>query len=148
MPPGLQLATGDVAEAYQIIPLHHSQWPSKVVHMGDDAFAINTALAFGSGPSAGTYGTVRNAASDILWFQGIGPTSSWVNDHLFFQIPCSSLPEYNQKHRTWNGDIISRGEHQDEGRIWFKGRRFEDGMLEEFDEDCTFPCKDLSASSD
>ena len=94
------------------------------------------------------YGAVRNAASDILRFQGIGPISSWVDDHLFFWIPCSSLPEYNQKCRTWNGDIISRGEHQEGGRIWFGGRRFEDGTLEEFDKDCTFPCKDLSASSD
>ena len=145
--PGSQLATRDVAEAYRTIPLHHSQWPSTVVHMGDDAFAIDTALAFGSGPSAGMYGTVRNAASDILRFQGIGPISSWVNDHLFFRIPCSSLPEYNQKCRTWNGDIISRSEHQEGGRIWFRGRRFKDGTLEEFDEDCTFPCKDLSASS-
>ena len=148
LPPGLQLATRDVVEAYWTIPLHHSQWPSTVVCLGDDAFAIDTVLAFGSGPSAGTYSAVRNTASDILQFQGIGPIFSWVNDYLFFQVPCSSLPEYNQKHRTWNGDIISRGEHQDEGRIGFGGRRFEDGTLEEFNEDCTFPCKDLSASSD
>ena len=148
LPPGSQLATRDVAEAYRTIPLHHSQWLSTVVRVGDDAFAIDTALAFGSGPSAGTYGAVRNAASDILRFQGIGPISSWVDDHLFFRIPCSSLPEYNKKRRTWNADIISRGEHQEGGRIWFGGRRFKDGTLEEFDEDCTFPCKDLSASSD
>ena len=59
----------------------------------------------------------------------------------------SILPEYNQKCKIWNGDISSRGKHQDGGRIWFGGRRFEDGIFKEFDKDCTFPCKDLSGSS-
>ena len=86
LPPGLQLATRDVTEAYCTIPLHHSQWPSTVIHLNNNAFAIDTALCFGSGPSAGMYGTVQNTASDILHFQGIGPISSWVDDHLFIRI--------------------------------------------------------------
>ena len=86
LPPGSQLATRDVAEAYHTIPLHHSQWPSTVIHLNNDAFTIDTALCFGSGPSAGMYGTVQNAASDILRFQGIRPISSWVDDHLFIRI--------------------------------------------------------------
>jgi hypothetical protein len=49
----------------------------------------------GSGPSAGTYGEVRNATLDILCFQGIRPILSWVNDDLFFWIKRSFLPEYN-----------------------------------------------------
>ena len=40
-----------------------------------------------------------------------------------------------------------RGRHQDGGRIWFGGQSFEDGTLEELDEDCTFPCRDLSSLS-
>ena len=88
------------------------------------------------------YGTVQNAASDILCFQGIGPISSWVDDHLFIHIWPNCLPEYNQRHRAWNRDIVLRGRQQEGGRFWFGGRRLKDGMLEEFDE-CTFPCKDL-----
>jgi hypothetical protein len=147
LPPGSQLATRDVAEAYRTIPLHHSQWPATIVRLEDDSFAIDTAMCFGSAPSAGTYGTVRNAASDILRFRGIGPVSSWVDDHLFFRIRRVFLPEYNQRRKAWNADIISRGEHRNGGRIWFGGREFDDGTLEEFDEDCAFPCRDLSELS-
>jgi hypothetical protein len=31
--------------------------------------------------------------------------------------------------------------------LWFGGRVFEDGTTEQFDEDCRFPCKDLSLRS-
>ena len=95
LPPGSQLATIDVAEVYHTIPLHHSQWPSTVVRLGNNAFAIDTALCFGAGPSAGVYRTVQNAAVDILQSQGIGPISSWVDDHLFFHIQKEFLPGYN-----------------------------------------------------
>ena len=50
------LATRDVAEVYCMIALHHSQWSSTVVCLGNNAFAIDTALCFGLGPSAGMYG--------------------------------------------------------------------------------------------
>ena len=49
--------------------------------------------------------------------------------------------------RAWNRDIVSRGRQQEGGRIWFGGQRLEDGMLDEFDEECPFPCKDLSGLS-
>ena len=119
LPLGLQLATRDVTEAYCTIPLHHSQWPSTVVHLGDNSFAIDTALCFGAGPSAGMYRTVWNAAIDILQFKGIGPISSWVDDHLFFHIRRKFLPKYNQQRKMWNTDIMSRGQHREGGRIWF-----------------------------
>ena len=45
--------------------------------------------------------------------------------------------------RAWNRDIVLRGRQQEGGRIWFGGQRLKDGMLEEFDKECTFPCKDL-----
>lgn len=44
----------------------------------------------------------------------------------------------------WNTDIMLRGKHQDDGRIWFGDRTFEDGTLKEWNEDCVFPCGDLS----
>ena len=65
-----------------------------------------------------------------------------MDDHLFFWVQHVFIQDYNQKHREWNQDIVSRGEHQEGGRIWFGGRR-----LEEFDEDCAFLCRDLSGSS-
>lgn len=86
LPPGSQLATKDMAEAYHTNLLHHSQWPSTVVCLEGDSFTIDTALCFGVEPSAGMYGTVWNAAADILQFQGIRPIFSWVDDHLFFCI--------------------------------------------------------------
>ena len=49
--------------------------------------------------------------------------------------------------RAWNRDIVSRGRQQEGGRIWFGGQRLRDGMLNEFNEECTFPCKDLSGLS-
>jgi hypothetical protein len=144
LPPQSQIATRDVAEAYRTIPLHHSQWPATVVRLDEDAFAVDTALCFGSGPSAGTYGEVRNAASDILRFQGIGPLSSWVDDHLFFRIRRRYIDEFNQLRKGWNADISARGLHLHGGRAWYGGGIFEDGTVEEFDEDCKFPCQDLS----
>ena len=38
---------------------------------------------------------------------------------------------------------MSRGEHQTGGQIWYGGQVFEDSTLEEFNEDCTFPLRDL-----
>ena len=147
LPPGSQLATRDVKEAYCTIPLHYSQWPSTVVHLDNDTFTIDTALCFGSGPSAGMYGIIRDMATDILHSQGIGLISSWVDDHSFIRIWCNFLPEYNHKHRAWNSDIMLRGRQQEGGRIWFGGQILKDGTLEEFNEDYTFLCKDLSELS-
>lgn len=119
-----------------------------VVHLENDTFAIDTALCFRSVPFAGIYGTVQDVTSDILHsLEGIGPISSWVNDHLFFRIWCSFLPEYNRMQRKWNRDITLRGKHHEGSRIWFGGQRLEDGTLEEFNEDCAFSCRDLSMNS-
>ena len=49
--------------------------------------------------------------------------------------------------RAWNRDIVSRGRQQEGGRIWFGGQRLKDGTLNKFNEECTFPCKDLSGLS-
>jgi hypothetical protein len=48
--PGSQLATRDVAEAYCMIPLHHSQWPATVVRLDEFSFAIDTSVCFGVWP--------------------------------------------------------------------------------------------------
>jgi hypothetical protein len=68
LPRGSQGATRDVAEVYQTIPLHPSQWPVLIVRIANEPalFAVDTALCFGYGPSAGTYDTVRDAGLDIF----------------------------------------------------------------------------------
>jgi len=70
-----------------------------------------------------------------------------VDDHLFFRIWKEFLPHYNEQHRLWHTNIKARGRHQDASRIWYGGHVFEDGTLEEFDEDCLFPIVDLSGFS-
>jgi hypothetical protein len=147
LPPGSQIATRDVSEAYRTIPLHPSQWPAAVARLDEDSFAIDTSICFGISPSAGTYGQVWQAGSDILRSHGIGPLSGWVDDHLFLRIPRRHLNEYNVNCSQWSQDISCRGIHQQGGRVWYGGHLFEDGTLEEFDEDCRFPCRDLSGQS-
>ena len=68
LPQGSQGATRDIAEAYHTIPLHPSQWPALVVRIANEPalFAVDTSLCFGYGPSAGTYGMVRDAGLDIF----------------------------------------------------------------------------------
>lgn len=147
LPPGSQIATRDVSEAYRTIPLHPSQWPGAVVRISDSEFCIDTCTCFGVSPSAGAYGHLADAGLDIFRSQGIGPMSRWVDDHLFFRIRTEFLEQYNEQRRRWHADITERGQHHDGGRIWFGGHIFDDGTVEQFDEDCRFPILDLSNSS-
>ena len=57
------------------------------------------------------------------------------------------LDGYNTKCKQWAQDISTRGKQQHSSHIWFGGRIFEDGTLEEFDKDCWFPCGGLSNQS-
>lgn len=144
LPKNAQAATRDVAEAYRTIPLHSSQWPAAVVRLDNDEFAIDTSTSFGVAPSAGIYGEVHNAAMNIMRSQGIGPISAWVDDHIFFRMRRQDLGHYNSLQKEWHRDIMARGRQQSGGRLWFGGRIFPDGTVDEFDEDCRFPFQDLS----
>lgn len=104
-------------------------------------------MCFGLSPSAGAYGNLADAGLDLFRSKGIGPNSRWVDDHLFIRILKESIAAYNTKREQWHKEITSRGLHRDGGRIWFGGHIFEDGTLEEFDEDCRFPVTDLSGAS-
>lgn len=104
-------------------------------------------MCFGLQPSVGAYGNLADAGLDLFRHKGIGPALRWVDDHLFFRILREHIEAYNAKRSLWHQDIARRGQHQDKGRIWFGGHIFKDGTLEEFDEDCRFPIKDLSKSS-
>ena len=123
LPRGTQGATRDVAEAYHTIPLHPSQWPALVVRIANEPplFAVDTSLCFGYGPSAGTYGTVRDAGLDIFRAAGIGPVIAWVDDHLFFCIPCNTITDYNKMCKIKALVITEQGgRHKDNGHWWFK----------------------------
>lgn len=139
LPTGSQAGTRDVKEAYRTVPSLPSQWPASVVRVGD-LFYIDTALAFGEVPSSGIYGTIRNASLDIMRYRGIGPISAWVDDHLFIRLLREHVPEYNKWRRACAERIKIRGEIRKGGRILYGGHIFEDGMMEEFDEDYSFPC--------
>lgn len=138
LPPGSQFAIRDVSEAYRTIPIHESQWPGSVVRVAEDLFCIDTCMCFGLRPSAGAYGNLADAGLDLFRSKGIGPASRWVDDHLFIRILREHIAAYNEKRQQW---------HQDKGRLWYGGHVFDDGTLEEFDEDCRFPIKDLSGAS-
>jgi len=150
LPPGCQGATCDVAEAYRTIPLHPSQWPALVVRIRENppSFAVDTALCFGYGPSAGTYGSLRDVSLDIMRTAGIGPIIAWVDDHLFIRLPRNRIHNYNRTHsQQATGIWVNGGPLQDGGRIWFKGQCLADGTHEEFTEDCQFPIQDLATTS-
>lgn len=148
LPPGSQAAVRDVAEAYRTIPLAASQWPGTVVRLDEDSFAIDTSNPFGLSPAGGIFGQVADAGKDLFLAHGIGPTSKWVDDHMFFRILRQYLRDYNRRRRTWAADIEANGgAHYDGGRLWYQGRSLANGKIEQFDEDMAFPLRDLSASS-
>jgi len=74
---------------------------------------------------------VRNAGCDILCFHGIGPISSWVDDHLFFHIRHSSLPEYNKQRRAWSADITVMRPTSARRQTVVRRSSFEDGTTEQ-----------------
>ncbi|CAA7264068.1 unnamed protein product [Cyclocybe aegerita] len=149
LPPSSQAAVQDVKEAYRTIPLKPSQWPGIVVRLrGEDNFAIDTRNCFGLASGAGCYGAIGDTGAQLMWANGIGPLSKWVDDHLFFRIRREHLSAYNDQHSQWAADIReNRGELHDRGRLWFCGQLMPNGKPEEFDEDVSFPIRDLLQAS-
>lgn len=149
LPPGSQAGTRDVSEAYRGIPLHPSQWPGAVAQTGDQEFCIDTCVSFGVASSAGAFGVVADSAAEILRAKGIGPVTKWVDDFPFFRSLREYLQQFNKRRGDWHAEINEYGgQHQDGGRIWYGGARFDDGTLNEFDEDCRYPLADFSQDSD
>jgi hypothetical protein len=109
-------------------------------------FAVDTALCFGYGPSAGTYGTVRDTGLDIFRAAGIGPVIAWVDDHFFFRLPRDAITEYNEARKAKAQVIAEQGGRlKDNGRWWFKGDVLADGTHEQFAEDCTHIVRELAS---
>lgn len=148
LPPGSQAAVRDVAEAYRTIPLAPDQWPGTVVRLGEDLFAADSCMPFGLSPAGGIYGGLADAGKDLFLANGIGPLSKWVDDHLFFRIRRQHLHQYNHTRSEWAAVIRANGGPiHDGGRLWYKGSTGDDGRLEQFDEDMSFPLQDLSSTS-
>jgi hypothetical protein len=104
-------------------------------------------MAFGAAPSAGVYGHIADAGAEIFRHHGIGPLDKWVDDHLFVRILRDHLADYNRQRCEWHKDLVEKGMQQSGSRLWFGGRIFDDGSIEEFNENCAWPLKDLSKAS-
>ena len=149
LPPGSEASVRDVAEAYRTIPAAPAQWPGLVICLqADDQFAVNVGNNFGLSSAGGVYRMVADAGADIFRGHGIGPLAKWVDDHIFFRIPCVRLPKYNTQHAEWCSEILTQGGHQQDGsRSWYRGKSLPDGSMKEFDEDCSTRMVNLAASS-
>ena len=75
LPPGSQAAIWDVSEAYRTVPLHPAEWPSLVIRVSPEWFAVDTCLCFGFGPSGSIYGALAGAGTQLLHAKGISPIS-------------------------------------------------------------------------
>jgi hypothetical protein len=149
LPLGAQASIRDVAEAYRTIPAAETQWLGMVICLqADNQFAVNTCNNFSLASARGVYGMVADAGADIFRSSGIGPLAKWVDDHIFFWLPCTSLPEYNERCVQWCSEIQTHGGcRQDGGRIWYGGKDLPNGSQEEFDEDCSTALRDLAGIS-
>ena len=147
--PGSQASIHDVAEAYRTIPVLPAQWPGLVVRLQeDDRFAVNVCNNFGLTSAGGVYGMLVDAGADIFRGQGMGPLAKWVDDHIFFRIPRTQLPSYNEQRANWQREIQEGGGYRQEGgRLWYGGKSSHNGLAEEFDEDCSTSLRDLSRTS-
>ena len=149
LPPGSQASVRDVAEAYRTIPAHPNQWPGMVIRLqGEDQFVVNVCNNFGLASAGGAYGLVADAGADIFRGHGIGPLAKWVDDHIFFRVPCEDLAGYNARRAEWREEIKAQGgRRQEGGRVWYGGKELPSGQPEEFDEDCATPLQDLANQS-
>jgi hypothetical protein len=90
---------------------------------------------------------LADARADLFRYQGIGPLAKWVDDHIFFQVRLDFLESYNLHHQARHMELSIRGQVHDGGRLWYGGRIFPDGTLNEHVEDNLFLCLDLSSHS-
>jgi len=146
LPPGSQGACRDIAEAYRIIPLAPDQWPGMVVRLSKpDEYGINKCNSFGSATAGGLFGLFADALADIFRAEGIGPTCKWVDDQTFIRILRIYLEEYNRTRANLRRSIMEAGGwKQQGGRLWTGRGPMPDGRVEEFDEDMSFPIRDLA----
>ena len=141
LPPGLEAAIRDIAEAHRTIPVISEQWPGLAVRLyGIDHFAVNICGCFGLASISGSYGYLADAQMDLIHAASIGPICKWADDHLFIRIPHKYLLEYNQLRSSRQATIAKNGgQLQTGGCHWFQGSSLPDGWIEEFDDNNSFP---------
>jgi hypothetical protein len=129
LPQGSQAAVCDIAKAYWIIPPHENQWVGIVVQISNHPklFALNTCNSFGCATAGGLFVLFGDALADLLRTNGVGPLLKWVDDFIFFRIPCNTIAAYNKAHEMNRKSILDNGGRlQTGGRLWFKGRNRDD----------------------
>jgi len=88
---------------------------------------------------------VADAGANVFQGNGISPLAKWVDDHIFFRVLRTLLPEYNARRANWHHEICSHGGHRQNGsRLWYGGKDLPNGSSEEFDEDCSTVLQDLA----
>ena len=148
LPPGCQAAARDIREAYRNAPLEFEQFAGTVIRLlGEDSFAINTAVCFGLTSAGGVWGLIADALADIFRAAGIGPVLKWVDDFLFIRLPVQALAAYNEARKQWSRSI-QHTPVQDGGRLWFRGPLLPDGSFEEYAEDLSHPLRVFSATNE
>ena len=149
LPSGSQASVHDVAEAYRTIPAAPDQWPGLIIRLqAEGQFTVNICNNFGLASAGGVYGMVADAGADILRCHGIGPLAKWVNNHIFFRVPCTQLPNYNAQCTEWQHEIQTHGgREQDGSQLWYRGKPLPDGSIEEFDKDCSTQLGNLAGTS-
>lgn len=142
LPPGSQVSTRDVADAYRQIPLHSSQWPGLVVKLNHDCYALNTQNSFGLASAGSVWGYVANFLADLFRAHGYGPLFKWVDNFIFFYPPLSYLPCLNSQRKQLQPTLhpVQTG-----ARIYYTGTPQLDDIESQFDEDFIYP---LTSHSD
>ena len=144
LPPGAQVATRDISEAYRIIPLHENQWPGIVVRTSNHppAFALNTCNSFGCTTAGGLFGLFGDALVDLLRASGIGPIAKWVDDFLFIRIPSDSILAYNKDRARDRTSIVANGGViHSRGCLWYKGKLLPKTGHKHFAEELSLPLR-------
>ena len=126
----------------------HISWLSHHSQVCCSIACIDTCAVFGASPSCGIYGQMADAGAEILRSNGIGRLDKWVDDHIFFRIPCVQLQNYNHARRVWHNDIKQTGMRHTGLRIWYSGKSHDGNILEEFSEDCSFPIRNLLTATE
>jgi hypothetical protein len=80
--------------------------------------------------------------------QGIGPLSKWVDDHIFFRVPCKYINSHNAKRNFWKTVIAEDGGQSRSGsRLWYHGEAMPDNLPAEFDENASCVLKNCGSCS-
>ena len=109
-----------------------------------EQFVLNTCNSFGCATAGGLFSLFGDALADILRANGISLILKWVDDFIFFRVPCNTIPTYNKTRDLNRRTIASNGGRlQTGGRLWFKGKPSDKAGAKQFAEDLAFPIRHI-----